>query len=200
MSAMNRGIHKSMIKRVLAYACMALAVAFTLFAFVAKYNRWPGANLALILIPVWVMLFVAGIAILRSINKRHTATDSTLLVDYRLRYLIGKTMKTKRRVAWMMLVVGIVAVICVPVRLLFFENYEFPLVFVLLPAAVAFLAIGLVTIKTSRKVDEALNADDQNIFNHAMARWAFRCRLVNWCYLLFPVATILLLIMSGSIF
>lgn len=194
-----KGKNNSTAKRVWAWVCIVVAVFFTTFAFVAKYNHWPGGNLSLLLIPVWVMLVVIGIVILISVNKKHIYNDSTLAVDYRVRYLIGKTMRAKRRVAWMMVVAGSVAVLCVLARLVFFDNHNFPVVLFLLPAAAALLTIGFTTIHTSKKVDNALDADDQSLFDNAMARWVFRCRLMNWCAVLAAVVTLILVIISTNL-
>lgn len=191
--------NNSTVKRVLAWVSIVVAVFLTTYAFVAKYNHWPGANLTLIFIPVWVMLVVIGIVILIAANKKHIYNDSTLAVDYRVRYLIGKTMRAKRRVAWMMVAAASVAVLCVLARLVFFDNHGFPAVFFLLPAAAALLTIGFTTIHTSKKVDNALDVDDQSLFDNAMARWAFRCRLTNWCALLAAVVTLILVIISTTL-
>ncbi len=189
-----KGKNNSIAKRVLAWICIAVAVFFTTYAFVAKHNHWPGANLTLLLIPVWVMLVVIGIVILIAANKKHIYNDSTLAVDYRVRYLIGKTMRAKRRVAWMIVAAGIIAVLCALVRLVFFDNYDFPVVLFILPAAVSLLTIGLTTIHISKKVDAALDTDDQSLFDKAMEKWAFRCRLMNWGAMLAAAVTLILVI------
>lgn len=144
----------------------------------------------MLLIPIWIMMVVIGIVILRAVNKKHIYTDSTLAVDYRVRYLIGKTMRGKRRVAWMMITAGIIAVSCVVIRLILFENNDFPMVFFLLPIAIALLTIGLITIHTSKKVDKALDIDNQSVFDNAMKKWAFRCRFTNWCVWIAALATL----------
>ncbi len=144
------------------------------------------------------MLVVIGIVILIAANKKHIYNDSTLAVDYRVRYLIGKTMRSKRRVAWMMVAAGIFAVLCVLARLVFFDNYDFPIVLYILPASAALFTIGLTTIHTSKKVDGALDTDDQSLFDNAMAKWAFRCRLVNWGAVLAAAVTLILVIIVQS--
>lgn len=179
---MSKENNKSNAKRVLAWIFMALAVVAVAFAIVSKTNHWPGANLELILIPVWVMLFVVGIVLLRSANKKFTHTDSTLAVDYRVRYLIGKTMRTKRWMAWVTTIVGAIAAICAIVKIIIGWQ-EVPFVLAILLSAVALITIGLTTIRTSKRVESAMAKGDQADFNHAMRRWTFRCRLATWCYL-----------------
>ena len=141
-----------------------------LYPIVAKNAHWPGWALGFALWPVTIGLILFVINRLVSFGysvEKERDMDSTLKVDYRVRYSLISAMKMKRWTAWLYLIASVMVALESIVGLAVEGSPAWVLLLVL---SVALGWIGFVKSKVTKTVEKSIKTNNQSAINDAILK------------------------------
>lgn len=181
-------------RRSFLWVCVVVLALLVAYPIIALCVHWQGVPIGFFLWPITIGLLLIVINRLGSfdyadMNKRDV--DSTLKVDYRVRYSLISTMKMKRRTAWLYLVASVALSIGAVAGVLM-NGF---LVGLLLLAVSGVLGwMWYYTNRNAKAVEKSIKTNNQAVFNEAMAKWKRGYRFTFVVYLLVIIIPILVLV------
>lgn len=181
-------------RRSFLWVCVVVLALLIIYPIVAKNAHWPGWALGFVLWPVTLSLLLVVINRLGSfdyadMNKRDV--DSTLKVDYRVRYSLISTMKMKRRTAWLYLIASVVIAIGSVAGVLM-NGFLVGLLLLAISGVLGWM--WYYTNRNAKAVERSIKTNNQVAFNDAVLKLKRHYKYAIVGYVLIALIALLIVI------